>query len=69
MDASQRKDNAWAPALSLRGRRALQPALSYWEMAVEALKNEATDDNLDGYVVVAIAENRILNGPKVGLRC
>ncbi|RHY35459.1 hypothetical protein DYB32_000083 [Aphanomyces invadans] len=51
-------------ALSTRGKRALQPALSYFQLALDALANEATDDNLDGYVSVAISENRILDANK-----
>ncbi|KAF0693112.1 Aste57867_15880 [Aphanomyces stellatus] len=52
-------------SLSTRGKRALQPALSYFQKALDALPHEATDDNLDGYVIVAISENRILDAPKM----
>ncbi|KDO31380.1 hypothetical protein SPRG_03997 [Saprolegnia parasitica CBS 223.65] len=51
-------------SLSTRGQRALQPALSYWAMTMEAMKDHATEANLDGYVAVSVAENRILNAPK-----
>ncbi|CAK4645269.1 unnamed protein product [Aphanomyces euteiches] len=51
--------------LSLRGKRALQPALSYFEMVLKALENEATDANPDGYLPIAVSENRILNAPKM----
>ncbi|KAF0718515.1 hypothetical protein AaE_010628 [Aphanomyces astaci] len=54
-----------AATLSARGRRALQPALSYFQLALDALAHEATDDDLDGYVSVAISENRILDANKM----
>ncbi|OQR91977.1 1-aminocyclopropane-1-carboxylate synthase [Achlya hypogyna] len=51
-------------SLSKRGQRALQPALSYWGMTMDALKDEASAANPDGYVIVSVAENRVLNAPK-----
>ncbi|OQR88891.1 hypothetical protein THRCLA_10040 [Thraustotheca clavata] len=52
------------PKLSVRGQRALKPALSYWGLTTEALKTEATEANLDGQVIVSVSENRIFNSTK-----
>ena len=53
-------------SLSARGKRAVAPAISYFGLAMKALQDQASETNPDGYVVVAISENKIFNSKKVG---
>jgi len=47
--------------LSSRGRRATSPALSYFNLFFEGMeKGLYSTTNLDGYVLLAVAENRLL---------
>ena len=57
-------DSPSAATLSQRGQRALAPALPYWSLFEEGIsKGLRSPENPEGYVLLAVAENRLTFAP------